>query len=106
MERLVAWPALQAVAHQVAVEEDGGGAERRLRQLEHHADLQDEVDALSSQRALFFGGHAVEDGRCLEKLLVGKNPLLLGFCDGRRWGAQWLAPLRWGAAYGGGYHGK
>jgi hypothetical protein len=39
MERLVALVRLEALAHQVAVEEDGGGAQRSLRQLEHHAHL-------------------------------------------------------------------
>lgn len=45
MQRLVPLPRLQAIAHHVAVEEDGGCAQRGLRQLKHHADLQDEVDA-------------------------------------------------------------
>ena len=59
VKRLVAWPWLQTAAHQVAVEEDSGGAERRLWELEHHAHLQNEVDALAPQRALFLGRHAV-----------------------------------------------
>jgi hypothetical protein len=55
MQRLVARAGFQAVAHKIAMEEDGRGAERGLGQLQHHADLQDEVDALAAQCALLFG---------------------------------------------------
>jgi hypothetical protein len=60
MEGLVSLPWFQALAHQVAVEKDGGGAQRGLRQLEHHAYLQDEVDALAPQCAFFLCRHTVE----------------------------------------------
>lgn len=84
MQRLVAWAGLQAVPHEIAIEEDGSGAERGLGQLQHHADLQDEIDAFAAQCALFFGRHAVDDGRRLDQLILGEDPLLLCFDDGGR----------------------
>ena len=49
------------MAHIETVEEDGGRGEGDLRQLEHDADLEDEVDAFASVFAFLFRGKAVED---------------------------------------------
>ena len=62
MQWLITWPAFEAIAHQIAVEEDSGSAQGRLRQLEHHAHLQDEIDAFAAQCALFVRRHAVNNG--------------------------------------------
>jgi hypothetical protein len=60
MEWLVTWLGLEALAHQVTVEEDGGGTKRRLRQLEHHAHLENKVDALAPQCSLLLCWHAIQ----------------------------------------------
>ena len=91
MQRLVTWPAFQAVAHEVAIEEDGGSAQSGLGQFEHHADLQDEIDTLASQSTLFFRRHAIDDCGRLEELVFGEDPLLFSFGDGGRRGARAFA---------------
>lgn len=94
VQRLVAWPSLQAVAHEVTIEKHSGSAQSRLRQLEHHADLQDEINTFASQRTLFVRRHAVDDCGRLEELVFGEDPLLFGFSDSRRRWARAFAHRR------------
>lgn len=72
VQRLIALPALKRVAHHIAMKEDGRRAESRLRQLKHHADLENEVHAFATEIAFFFGGHAIEDRGCQQKLFFGE----------------------------------
>ena len=66
------------MAHIKAMEKDIGGRERDLGELEHNADLEDEVDAFAAVLALFLRGEAVEDGGRAEELLFGEQPLGFG----------------------------
>ncbi len=91
VQRLVPRPRLQAHPHEISVEEDGSSTERRLGQLEHHPDLQDEADAFPPQCTLFFRRHAVHDRGRVEQLIFCEYPLLLGFDDGGRWSSRGLA---------------
>lgn len=52
---------LHGMPHVETVEKDGGCRESDLRQLEHYAHLEDEIDAFASIFALFFRGQSVED---------------------------------------------
>ena len=63
------------MAHEEAVQENGGGGESDLRQLEHDTDLQYEIDALAAGLALLGWGEAREDGGREEELFLGEEPL-------------------------------
>ena len=52
---------LHRMPHVESMEKDGGCREGNLRQLEHYADLEDEVDALAAVFAFLFRGESVED---------------------------------------------
>ena len=49
------------MATEEAVEEDAGGGEGELGELEHDANLSDEVDAFAAVFALLLGSETVED---------------------------------------------
>ena len=67
-----------AVAHEEAVQEDGGRGQGDLRQFEHDAYLQDEVHAFDAVFALFGGGESGEDGGREEELGFREEPLRFG----------------------------
>ena len=60
------------------MQEHRRGRERDLRELEHDADLENEVDAFGTVFALGFGGEAFEDGGCAEELVFCEKPLGFG----------------------------
>ena len=66
------------VTHIEAMKEDIGGRERDLWELEHDADLEDEIDAFAAVFALFLRGEAVKDRGRTEELLFGEEPLGFG----------------------------
>lgn len=66
------------MAHEEAMQEDGGGGECDLWELEHYTYLQDEVHAFAAGFALFLGGEACEDGGGEEELGFGEEPLGFG----------------------------
>lgn len=89
-----------AVAHEEAVQVDGRGGERDLGQLEHDADLEDEVHAFAAGFALILGGEAGEDGGCKEELGFGEEPL--GFGDEEELIREGGGKARWRSGVGGG----
>ena len=94
MELLVSLAYLRAVAHRVAVDEDGCCAQRDLWQLEHHVNLQNEVETLTPQLPLRFYWHAVsyqarsrvEVGEVARAVVRGVDGLDVG--GGRRVGER------------------
>jgi hypothetical protein len=52
------------MAHVEAMQEYIGGSEGDLGELEHDADLEDEVDAFTTVLAFLFRREAIEDGGC------------------------------------------
>jgi hypothetical protein len=61
MEWFVAFFLDQGMPHQEAIEEDGRCTESCLGELQHDADLRDEVGAFAAQLSLFFRRHPIEN---------------------------------------------
>lgn len=66
-----------AVAHEETMEEDGCRGERDLWELEHDADLEDEIDALAAIVPLLLGRETIESGWSAEEFGFGEKPLRL-----------------------------
>lgn len=81
------------MAHVETMQEYIGGGESDLRELEHDADLEDEVNAFTTVLTFLFRREAVEDGGCAEELQFGEEPL--GFSE-----EEELAWECWGLARG------
>ena len=61
---------------------NGGRGESELWKFELDADLKDKVAPLRALFALELGGVAVQHGRRLEQLVLGKEPLRVPVCGG------------------------
>lgn len=66
------------MAHEEAVQVHRGGGEGDLRELEHDADLEDEIHAFAAGFALLLGGEAGEDGGREEEFGFSEEPLGFG----------------------------
>lgn len=75
---------MQGMPHQEALEEDAGGVNGQLLDLEHDADLQDEVQAFGAKVALRGEGEAVSYGGGVGDFCFGEEPLGFCFCEDRR----------------------
>lgn len=68
-----------ADSHVEAVEEDAGGSEGQLRELQQDASLYDEVDAFRPATALIDGHHSVKNGGGARELGFSEEPLIRAF---------------------------
>ena len=62
--------------HEEPMQEESGGREGRLRDLQHDAYLREEVDAFRSIVAFLLHGHAIENRGRLGKVIEGEKPLV------------------------------
>ena len=76
---MLSWPGRgvdHGLPHVETVEEDRGGGQCNLRQLEHYAGLQDEVYAFGTVGTFEIGGKTCKDGGRAEQVVRGEEPLV------------------------------
>lgn len=82
--------ALQTRAHQEAIKEYRSGRQRELWQLEHDADLHNEINPFTAQVSLLGDAHAVLDAGRIGQLGIGEQPLRFSLFKHAIWA---LGPL-------------
>lgn len=75
---LLIWAIDETDTHEEAIEVNGGGRQSEFGQLEHNADLTDEVDALCAYLLFLARSHAMLNRWRVQQLLLTEEPLRFG----------------------------